>query len=143
MGKVHCKYQSQTIALTSLTQVPLQLTQPNPLDQPDFSPQIEEVWTNATLFTWPRSDYTAPRLLGSDPECVVSLFMSMMDASKHNQASLITEWADIAQHMHAHLLSHSDCSLFIHHVFVNFFWWTKQSFYMIIKPCHVPIDGLC
>ena len=44
---VHCEYQTWTIALISLTQAPLQLAQPKPLDQPDS----EELWANAMLFT--------------------------------------------------------------------------------------------
>ena len=66
----------------------------------------EELWANATLFTWPTSNYTAPRILGSDQKCVVSLFMSMIGKNKHDEASLIIEWSDVAQHMHVHLLSH-------------------------------------
>ena len=138
-GKVHCEYQFQTVALTSLTQMPLQLAQAKPLDQPD---SMEEFWANEMLFTWPTSDYTTPRLLGSDQECVVSSFMSMTSTSKHDEASLIIEQSDVAQHMHVHLPSHWDHSVFIHHVFVNFFWWTGQSFYMIIKPCCVPMNSL-
>ena len=37
------------------------------------------------LFTWPMSDYTAPRTLGSDGKCVVRLLMSMASASKHDE----------------------------------------------------------
>ena len=47
MGEVHCEYQSQTIALTSLTWAPLQLAWLEPLDQPDS----EEFWVNVMLFT--------------------------------------------------------------------------------------------
>ena len=54
---------------------------------------------------------------------------------------MIIEQSDVTQHMHVHLFSHWDHSVFIHHVLVNFFWWTGQSFYMIIKPFCVPMDG--
>ena len=84
----------------------LQLALPKPPDQPDSSPQIEELWANAMLFTWPTSNYTAPRLLGSDQKCVVSSFVSVTNANKHDEASLINEWSDVTQHMNVHLLSH-------------------------------------
>ena len=44
-GEVTCASQSWTIALMSL-----QLTLPKPLDQPDSSLWIEELWVNAMLF---------------------------------------------------------------------------------------------
>ena len=62
------------------------------------------------------SDYTIPRPLGSDQECVVSLFMSMFDVSKHDEAFLIIEQSDIVWCMSVHLFSHSDSSVIIHHV---------------------------
>ena len=40
MGEVHCEYQSWTVALMSLTQAPLQLAQPKPLDQPDSEEEL-------------------------------------------------------------------------------------------------------
>ena len=43
MGEVWCEYQFQTIALMSLTQTPLSRALPKTLDQPDSSPQIEEL----------------------------------------------------------------------------------------------------
>ena len=42
-GKMQCEYQSQTVALTSLTQTSLSLTLPKPLDQPNSSPWIEDL----------------------------------------------------------------------------------------------------
>ena len=63
MGEVQCECQSQTIALTSLTQTSLPLALPQPWDQPASSPWMEELLANAMLFTWPMSNYTAPKLL--------------------------------------------------------------------------------
>ena len=85
MGEVHCKYQSQTMALASLTQAPSQLAQLEPLDPPDS----EELWVNVMLFTYSMSDYSAPTHLRIDQECVVSLFMSNIYVSKHDEAFLI------------------------------------------------------
>ena len=62
MGEVCCEYQSWTIAMTSLTQAPLQLAWLEPLDPPDS----EELWANVMLFTYSMSDYTPHRPLSSD-----------------------------------------------------------------------------
>ena len=101
MGQVWCEYKSQTMSLTWATP---QLAQLKPLDQPNF----EEFWANAIKSM---SDYTTPRLLRIDQECVVSSFVSMID-----ETFLIIEWSDV-QCMPVHLLSHSDHSIFICCVF--------------------------
>ena len=44
-----------------MAQMSLQLLRSS--DQPDSSPQTEELWANAMLFAWPTSDYTTPKLL--------------------------------------------------------------------------------
>ena len=75
-------------------------------------------WINLTLqksseqmqCSLPDPKVTIP-LLRSYQECVVSSFMSVIDASRHDEASLFIEWSDVVQHMHVHLLSHSDCSV--------------------------------
>ena len=46
-----------------MAQMSLQLALPKPLDQPDRSPWIEELWANTKFFDWPISDYAAPKLL--------------------------------------------------------------------------------
>ena len=43
--------------------VAIQLALPEPLDQPDFSPQTEVLWANKKLFNQPMSDYTTPKSL--------------------------------------------------------------------------------
>ena len=60
MGEVWYEYQSQTIAHASLVWTSLQLALSKPLDQPDSSLWIEELWVNARLFNSPVSDYIAP-----------------------------------------------------------------------------------
>ena len=148
MGEMHLQCQTWVIA-----QMILQQTLPKSSDQPDPSPWIEELWANVTHFTWPTSDYAPPRLLGSDQKCVASSFMSMTCASKHNGASLIIKWPGVAQHLHVYLFFHQGHSVFIHcvlinlfrctgHLFINFFWSTRQVFYMIIQQCHVPMHSL-
>ena len=53
MGEVWYQCQTKVITHTSL-----QLALPKSSDQPDSSPQTEELWVNTTLFNWPVSDYT-------------------------------------------------------------------------------------
>ena len=67
MGEVWFECQTWVAAQTTL-----QLTLSKSSNQLDSFPQIEELWANAMLFTWPTRDYTTPRLLGSDQKCVVS-----------------------------------------------------------------------
>ena len=62
-GEVQYEYQSLTIAMMSMAQTSLQLALPEPPDQPDSSPWIEELWANAMLFNWPTSLYATPKPL--------------------------------------------------------------------------------
>ena len=72
-GEVCCEYQFQTIALMSLTQAPHNPAQLKPLD-----PHDSEFWANVMLFTYSMSDYTTPKPLRSNQECVVSSFLSLI-----------------------------------------------------------------
>ena len=54
------------------------------------------------------------------------MFASRIDVSKHDKAFLIIELSNVAQHMHVHLFSHSDHSVFIHYLLFDFPWWTRH-----------------
>ena len=123
MGEVHCEYQSGLLPWHPWPGHPPQFAQLKPLDPPDS----EELWANMMAFTYSMSNYSAPTPLRSDQECVVSLFMSRIDVSTHDEAFLIIEPFDVIQPMLVHLFSHLDHSVFIHHVLFNFSWWTRQS----------------